>query len=150
MNEVLFIGTYTFGNVEVCDPTAATLEKLNIPQLEIAAIILEKQREVQTELVRKAYNESLAEPITLSGIKWDCSDRTPSLLDGEVRYQEAIGSSSVTFFDFNDDAHTIDIATAKVIVIGITTGFRDKLIKKQTLFKAIKNATLANVNSVNW
>lgn len=151
----IFEGNYQFGDLLVSYPTRAQLLRHNVSELDIDMAILEKAKEAKILDIKAEYEKAISLPLVSNGFEWDQTPLSPTYLDGEIRYNESIGSVTVEFVDFNNVTHNLSLDIGKQILSDVTMSFRTNFFKRQSLIKLVEaiaysETAMVEVEAVKW
>jgi hypothetical protein len=126
----------------------------------LADAVTSKQNEIRT-----AYDIQAVLPVVdANSISWNGGFDSCIKLDAAKRLSESAGLTNVTFYDYNNDSHSLLIADALTVILTISQAFQTTMATKQTKMLAINSAAnvgasptdaiydtaIVNVNAITW
>lgn len=107
---------------------------------------LEKKSEIKT-----AFESHENDPVDALSVQWNGGYDSAMKLDAAKRMSELTALTVVTFFDLDNQAHSLSIADATIVILTIGNTYQMLFQKKQSLYQQIDNANDATtLDAITW
>jgi len=120
----------------------------NWPPFDLAA-----SKEIKKAQIRAAFKNAAELPVTdANNITWNGGYDSAVKLDAAKRMAQLAGQTTVVFYDVNNTAQTLTLATADAVIIAVGTTYQTKFANKQALMAQVDalpaTATQADLDAI--
>lgn len=112
---------------------------------------LDFAKDAKRDEIRILFESEANANIPAIGTSWQGGIDSALKLDAAKRLAEAVGATTVEFFDAADIGHDLDMADATAVTIAVGVAYQTALAKKKAAFRAIEAATSqADIDAITW
>jgi hypothetical protein len=106
-------------------------------------------KSTKKDAIRTSFEDDIALPVVVNLVSYAGGMDSALKLDAAKRLAEAMGLTSVTFFDINNAPQVLLLADALAVVVAVGVAYQTSLARKQAALVKIDNAnTETNINKV--
>jgi hypothetical protein len=107
---------------------------------------LEKKAEIKS-----AFESHENDPVEALSVQWNGGYESAMKLDAAKRMSELTALTVVTFFDLDNQAHSLSIDDATIVILTVGNAYQMLFQKKQSLYQQIDNANDATtLDAITW
>ena len=127
------------------------LSEGGIPEPELTDVeLLAQAKETKRTQIRNTFNTQVELPVLVGTVSYHGGFDSAIKLDGAKRMVEALGGTTVTFYDVDNLPHILTLVEAQTVITAIGADYQTKFATKQAKMVQVENAiTIEEVNNVS-